>query len=536
MENPSLESNQSNISLFERNKFLISIIFIVIVCVPPVLLCRENIVDPYFCISLAAAEKTGIEGKISAIHFGDFSYDPNKQGHLGYESILTVLILLTNLPPKILAVLPIGGFLVPFSFFTFTRYIFKSKYIAAFFAIAIAYDPSISPNHYSIFAYTWADYLFFLFMMIIGKISNEGKDFAKITLISLIFLGTFSIYWTTPVLMIIYLMSFNAIILIEKSLNKNTYIKSGITLKTTLMFVTVYLFFSKVLYGQFLHSIKNESYGGPLDAISQLISWIYFSKELQIEQYSAKLDMPIYNSILMLRYIVILLPILLYLCVKIFRVFKSNRCDSLFDFYSYIMWPTMIAGMGQTIAYGLRGHLSLRYISLLFLPLTIISLDKLKMKMIKKIVFFLILSFVICGMAYITLNDYPGLNKITNIDKSSKFMFDKALNDTNVLMDINTFGSYLLDSIYHKSTLTPIFYNSATYGMFIGDFNILNGSLLEFNYVVMNIKMSLWPTSSSNWRTYEPLSKYFNYINENNQISKIYDDSYIWIFKTIVQK
>lgn len=507
-----------------RHKLLITIQLLLLIFIPGLMLSREGIIDPYNLISLAAAEKAQALGIISKVGFGEFSYDPYQQGCLGYESILIVLLSVLGKPSLAVAVMPIGSILVPLLFFCLTRKIFGSNILAAFFAIYMAFDPSISSSHYNIFVYSWVEILMFSFIIITLNIYDNGKNIRLIILLLILFTAAFSMYWTTPFIMMVFLVIMNGLVLFKQKVEKKVDYKKFLSFNISIAMLVIYLGFSQVLYSEFIHVLVKESSGGSLDAIYDLMSWLSSNNSVVVDPYSANLELPIYNIILMLRYIVIFTPIFIYITYISIKTLITRRFEKP-DRKSFVLWPSLSGATVQSIAYAMRGHLSLRYSSILLLPATIISLEKLGLKRMKIVVCIIIILLAVGGFFYLYSEGFPTLNKTSNIGVSAHFLIEKSNTESYALTDMNTFGIYLIEGVEYNNTFSIILYNSNYYDKLLGNSNFSDTDTGKYiKYIIINNKMANDPTASSTWRSYEPIADHYDQINTNTELSKIYDD------------
>jgi hypothetical protein len=518
----------------EINRCLLLILLFLVCFSPALLFSQKKIIDPYNCITLACVEKSLVAGRIASINLGNFHYDPYAEGNLGYQAIIIIIAEICGLSTKEVAILPIGGIIVPFMFYFLARKLFNSDLLAAFFAIFIAFDPSLSPGHYNVFAYTWERPLLFIFIVLTTKILERGKKWENALLLFLVFVGTFYLYWTTPLIMIIFLFDVNFLLLIQILLGRQDEVKGKLTINSVLAFAVIYLAFNKVLYNDFLPAVVHEKYGTVTDALDQLLAWTGIATQsTRAEKYTATTSGdPLYDWILMFRYITMLIPIALYVVTKLINICREHKLRLNFDAYSYLFWPIILAILAQSIVYAARGHLSFRYASILFLPETLIALDRLKVKRLKVFTFLILLCLIFSGFSIILFKDYPGLNKSSDsIGNSAQFLFDKSSYNAKVLMDLNTFGLYLLEGISKQKTLLIKFnfYDSDIYGMIVKTERNNLGKTID--YVIVNKVIANSPTLAPGWKRYEPLSNYIEDINNNLNIHKIYDNG-IWIFKT----
>ncbi len=516
------------------NESLLLLLLFTICFLPAAILSHYAVVDPYNCITLATAEQYMHVGKLAPIEFGDFRYDPEEQGHQGYECFVIVLLVILGGNSVNVATLPIGGIIVPILYFILARRLFNSNLIACSFAIYVAFDPSLLPGHYNIFVYTIERSLFFAFIFIEMLILKAGKSTDKSMLLIFMFISTFSVYWTTPVLMATFLLIVNLLLILNVKVNSAKNDMRKVTIPVVVSFIVIYLAFSKVLYNDYIPSVRDARYGTQVDALMQLVDWLTISQSPKIgnEYIASTSGDGILNIILILRYLVILTPIIVYLGLKCYDVLKHKKIKATIDIYSLVMWSIFVTGVVQTLAYSARGHLSIRYIGLLFLPLTVISLIRLNSHKLKVLTLLLLCSLVVFGYAYTYSQDFSGLNKVSGLKNGADFLFNHSHEQDTMLTDLNTFGPYLVESVNYGTHPEIVFYSTPLFSLIVNpyDTNLTKNSEDNLNYVVINKKLSDSPTAATSWVLYQPLDKYFGKIDQNMKINRMYNDGNIWIF------
>lgn len=514
----------------KMNKRLLHILVFMICILPATYFSSHKVIDSYNSISLATVEKSIQTGRISEIHFGDFSFNPYDEGHLGYESMIIILSEASGIEAREIAFYPIGGLLVPIIFFALTMRLFSSSLISLLSAIFIAYDPSLMPGNYSIFAYTWERILMFTFIIVVIRYLRDFRGAPVHLVLLTIFLGTFSLYWTSPFLMVVILASLGVLLKRSSAQGDSRAGRRGDIGILTIATIVIYVAFSRVLYKDFLTALLSDRYGGISNTLSQFFAWVSLGESSPIDEYSLVTSgITLYDSTLVLRYLIILLPIAAYVIMSA-RTHLRRKGGEL-DVYSGVMWPVMAAAATQSVAYGLLGRLSFRYVTLLFVPLTIISLRRLGLEKYISIVLVFLVALVAFSFSIIITEDTVRLNETRGISNSTSFVFEHTATNSSALMDLNTFGIYLLEGVTTNENLRTVFYDSENFGLVVNPPTLREDVTSQTlpDYVIVNIVMSMSPTVAPNWRHYEPIGYYLDEIAQNSQLGQVFSDGFVLV-------
>ena len=502
------------------------LILVGFVCLLPSLyLAVNSVIDPYYCTTLAVADESNREGFISPVTFSEFTYDPEDSGHQGYYAILVGICQVCGFSSLETAFLPIGGALVPFLFFALTRKLFKSDSLAACFALFISYDPSLLPGHYSVFAYAWERILLLLFLICVISLYEGRKRGSFLFVIIIAFVGVFSVYWTTPVLMILFLATIQ-LSRIGKTLTADGSFpnRNIVGILGVVALLVVYLSFSRILYDEFLPAILYERYGTLGDAADELLAWTIFGgQQSEAVRYSYQLASNwILNVVLVSRYIVIMSPIVAYIAIRFLRSGRVIRSKS--GPKDMVFLPAFVTCAAQTTGYALRGHFSLRYALILFPLLSVISMEKIGQARIRALPIALLAILAVFSFTNSVLSDEDMYIGYTSLDSSSAFLFENGDEDSWTVMDLNTYGVYLVQGVATNNSLNVMFYTSEVFGYVIGEDESLRLDGRQLRYVVINSDLLKHPTAAPNWTRFEPLAWHLSDISENYVMSAVYDD------------
>lgn len=484
-------------------------------------------IDPYFCTTLGTVIESMKNGRISIAEFGGFQYDPDESGHLGYQAVIMSISAVAGVDPVTVAFLPIGGFLVPLTFFVLARRVLKSTLIAALLAILIAYDPSMLPGHYSVFAYAWERPLLFTFVFAILVTMQGNRRLSGHLLMIVIFFGTFSIYWTTPFVMVVFLLTVSIIDRIGRRELKTR--AGGTMISIAGAFAIIYLAFSRILYRDFIPSVVSEKYGTFEDALQEMAGWIGLGNIQHLDPYEVTASAgSTYNMALLIRYLIIAIPIIAYGFYYTLKI--AGRKPVRLDTPTYFFLPSLVAGFAQTIGYAFRGHLSLRFIFLLAPIASVISMERMNLRRFRIVPVALALIIVVTLFPVSIIGNSYRTGIMESTEAGAEFAFKTIDPSEDILMDLYTYGVYLVRGVSSNEDISVNFYTSDVYYELLGVTSPINETAGSFSYVIIDLSIADATTAAPNWKSYEPLSWYFEEVENNPRLNKVYDDQSTWIF------
>ena len=118
--------------------------------------------------------------------------------------------------------------------------------------------------------------------------------------------------------------------------------------------------------------------------------------------------------------------------------------------------------------------------------------------------------------------------KFSDAEPSAEFCFASVHSDSSVLMDMDTYGTYLLISVRQNDSFIVRFYNSDRYTQLLGE-NDAYGEP-DFDYAIINLEISAEPISAPSWHSYEPVENYLEDINQGSHLIRLFDDGTIHVF------
>lgn len=447
-----------------------------------------------------------------------------------YETILYSISGIGGLNGLQLAIIPLGSVIIPICYFAISKSILKSNIMATLLILNIAYDFSIYGSDYSTFAYTWTNILFFSFILVyLSYLRNNGSSKYIIPLY-LIFLATYYMHPTYTAWIMLFVLYFSVFVIVAKELNFK--IDSGSYLNLALVFFLIYIGFNKAIYKIYLRKIISEEQGMVYEFISTIKSFLGLSRELP-EKYALQSAPP--NQLLGYSSFARTFVILVILSVIIFIWIKNNHknISKIFNRDLVLIGALLMVGISHLVAYGLYGHMSVRFITLIYPIVIVWIMQKIYIRKTIQIAFLAILIFLgVVQTVSFGIQNYDISNDISEYSIPGSFwLFNKGYDSSRILSDYETSQIFYFYFKSENHIFVQRFYDSKVYDMLV---NSIENEKLKYttDYIIINNRTANNPTSFRGWKYYESLSKYMKEIDYNTKINKIYDDNNIWTFIT----
>jgi hypothetical protein len=514
------------------------VLVLIIACFfPSFLLAERRITDPYFNTVISQVMAGFEDGKLTPVMGGETVVsDPYELGHLAYPTVLLTIAKICGVSPKYVQFLPIGGLLVPLLMFVLLRKILRSNVLAAMFALYVAYEPMLSEGHFNTFAYAWARPLFFTFFIIIVRLLNKRTP-EDILLLVLVYVGTFLIYWTTPLWMLVLWTSIFLFMTMQTWFDRHSQSHGKQSVSLVLVFGIIYLAFSRLLY-QYIPTIVDAVYGGPEEAwtlfIWQIKELLWSSQEPGPYAYvGATSTNPVLGWALFARYIVLLIPIGIYIIIKMQNIVKSHSLVQAGQTrLSPLIWGGLAIVIVHVSVYALRGHISFRPVLLVFPIIGAICIEQLQVPKVLRPLFPLLLSFLAIFGFFL---HYPETQKY-DVESSAYWLLERA-EGTKVLTDLYTSQEYLVEQIERDIWLERSVFDTIAYEFVVkGEEALISHGLPRdrWDYVIIDNDRLQHPILSGGWRLYEPLSAHFQEFRNNSSLNAVYDEGRFLIISTSV--
>jgi hypothetical protein len=498
------------------NRRLLLIFVMMLSLLPAFYLATLHTVDPFLYTPLSEVSKGATFGELSEIN----------EDQPSYVVILYTISSLCNIPPLQLAYLPIGAIIFPFCIYALSRRIIDSKIIPILLLLYFAFDFSIYQGQYSVLAYAWAHPLFFIFILLYFMHSSSEKRNPRLvalillTFTCIVFLHPTYVFWA-----ISFAVGLNVIIAITKS-GRFPNVKLTPTPFLTISLFVIYFGFNQVYFGFYLHRV--------LLVEPEMISEQFISMLRGFLGLSAPLTSPyqiwVGAPTAIIGYAAFARTSILVLCLLLGMgawIKKNHRNMGIkFDTPMVLIIALLIAGAMHTIGYAFYGHISMRFMILLF-PVTAVFLMK-KAGLRRSINLFVALIILLAfaqTASYVTSN--PEVNNLdVQLAPYSNWLIAHKTSDVVLLSDFST--SQLTNYYFETAgeSMTQRFYYSEFYSSLVsGDEEIVVAEFVALNW-------GEEVTLSVGWATFEPVRDHSVEISENVHLNRIYDDGLVSLMRS----
>jgi len=438
-----------------------------------------------------------------------------------YTITLYAVSSITGIDPLVMGHSPIGCLIFPFCVFAITRRLVGHSIYPTLLLLFFAFDFSIYPGYYNVFAYAWTFPMFFSFILIyILYSTSEKRNIKYISLILILFTATVFLHPTYVFWAITFAIGINIFISLSKlfHFSKVNFIPTPFL---AVLLIVIYFGFNQLTFGVYLNKvllIEPDTISEQF--ISLFRSFLGLSTELA-EPYQISASVP--TTIIGYGVFARTAMILICLMAGIIYWFRRNygNISRKFDNPMIVMFSILFVGIMHTVGYAFYGHASLRSIGLIFPIVALLILTKVNMKRLLKI-----FMAVILILAFSQTISYVASNPpVSGIDIETEPFCDWIMFHTNKDVQLlSDFDTSQISSYHFRSAdraLDQVYYDSDLFASILkGDEGIGNIQFIAFNW-------ELDKTTSLGWVIYEPVLKYANQISENTHLDRIYDDGQI---------
>lgn len=508
------------------SRIYIYLFLIILLLIPSLFLVHIKLINPFFWWPLSDI--------FVITNSGDMSRTTSMLSETpAYGLILYILSTVSGLTPIKVAYYPIGALIVPLCYFCLSKKIFESTLMAILITLYIAYDFSIYPGYFSTFSYLWTETLFISFLILYIFIINK-KDWRYFILIFIIFVTTYNLHPTYTFWIITLTLAINLSLYLVKIIDPDR--KISLTTSTFWVFVVFYFSFNQLIYSQFIRKVISIEPSMISDEFLSTIKSFLGSHPLT-EKYTLPTQPP--NAIIGYSTFIRTVVIFVFLSVALIFWIKNNyrNISQKFDNDMILLTSLLMVGVIHTVGYALYGHMSLRFIVLMFPIATVLALKKANLRDTVAIIF--LISIILLGVlqtgSYIIEHYKDPVNNIDNVKVGSIWLLKEVHGTPGILSDFDTSQILNFYFISENRNISQKFYNSELYNLIVSpEYNQETNKALrtKIDYVVINNANIDETTTSVGWKNFEPLSKYSYGIENNININKIYDSGNIWVSKT----
>lgn len=506
------------------NKYLAYILLCIVILFPSVLFSKLQITDE-FLYQVAGFVKYQSE---STFLFDSGYYGTNAlQKFLpGYPILIAMLSKVTGVVADRLMFLPLGSVILAVCIFSIAKKIFDSAGVAFFCALYSSYELSLL-NHYNIFAYSWNYPLYILFVSILIDLYSN-KKWQSILLLFILFFGAFLIHYNVPIWMMIALFILSLMSYIKTKCSTHEYYNQYWYLLTSLL--VIYVGYSKIFYNVWLPNFKTSIIGDSTNLFTNQISAQVLAQSSSIEKYRilSQWDSHI-SSLRLLMIIIIITPILIGIIISMKSVIFNNNFPIDSSLFQLIIAIGLVTATTDMAIYGSYIGINVKYLTF-FLPIvSVIFLSGMKFNKFYKNAFIIILLFVVMTTFVLTIQHYEKnpFSTTEQFEPSKEWFYGSIDSSKTILADLGTFGIFIM--VPPNYTLVyPKFFTSYDYEYIVNASSIHKPNV---DYVIIDSKSKIYkPIHGFSNILYEPFGNYLQEINGNSAISKIYDDSLVYIY------
>lgn len=490
------------------------VLLLFLIALPLFLLSYFQVTDSFLYLKLVDVERLRQQHFLSSFSLASTP---------AYDTEILTLSYVLNINSEDLQFLPIGGIVLVITYFACIKNIFTHKkdyLVLIILPLILLYTVSQSSSFYNIFLHAWAYTLYFTFILIfLILIKKETLRSIYICLLMLVFIASNSYYYTTTVWMVIFSVGY----LIVSLLSEN---KAKITHNVVIAFFVIFLYFNQVFYKVFIPKLNAISVTEIVDLkISSFLQKFLATPPIETQYlYSSQ---KIFGLIYLLNLIVLLLPVIIYgvyVAIKTIKTYKNIKFGSLnIQLHQKLIFIFIITTLLDMLAYLSYGVILFKYIILIFPIVTYISIKNLGFHRYAglALIVLLISNTVLFGTSFYREDSIASDTTYNDITLLESWMLQKNNQSFTILSDFDTNGKFFVKlSENNKYGPRFVYYDSKTYGNII-----LNNSINNIDYLIIDVKSIKHPVKSIYWRTYEPILKYKNNIDNNRNLNKVYDSS-----------
>jgi hypothetical protein len=479
--------------------------------------------SPWTLFRIARIELSLPSNNIATYASSAAAYRPE---HLGEVFLDTAILLFSQWPGDWVSLLPLGSLLSVIFYYTITLKISGSRIIASAMAIFVGWYYPRLVSQYSIETYVWTNSLFIGFLLVFWEWLSESKVLYSSSII-FFFIITFLFYQTTPIWIIIALISAISMISIKKLGNSGD--RKNVSWALPLFCIVFYLAFDTVIYGDFIARITSEAtHENLLESLtSKIIFPLFQNTNVSLPAYHTLVpNSPIATTSTLFSWLIMVIPVVFWLMAKLFTTWRrKNFFDLVNTREDIFIWSMIFVASGHAIGYSNYGSVSLRVVPLTFPLLLCIIPKNIDLPYAKQISYFLTLSLTLTatiGFWGYSITFKPDLHDV-EIGYAADLIPDKS----NILADAGLYGALNLKAAINQKKFELKWPESKKY-----DALIKGQDIRDFSVDNIVIDKSNKPLTTLSWVFLDPWMLYINQIDQNSYLNKVYDSSYISTFQS----
>lgn len=486
---------------------------------PGLFLSYMSLDTPWTLFRISRANNFLSQGQVQDIGISVLGYRPE---HMAGEFLYFGLLQATGWEPNSLVLLPTGSLLLAILSFALAKKISGSYFVSACSAIFASW---FYPRLYTQFGtqtYAWTNILFLSFLLIYFHWLQKQNKISFILLTG-VFLATFFHYHTTPIWMILIMVT---TYLVKAATGKDSRLKHiKISFAAPLIFAVIYLQFDTVVYGDGLVRLVNEV------TQSYFFESVYLRFFAPLFQFSPPTLNPFevaytnpkvatYSTLLILLLISLPVGIWILKCIQS-AIKKMDLRYLAMDEKDLFTWAILVAAIGHTLMYGLYGQLDIRVVQSAFpflLPLVFRQVKNNKTYI--NIIFVSLATAAVVGFISFSQSLTPYMTT-SKLGSSTLLMRDGE----KVLADANTYGTILAKGTDGGKVFDNVWLNPEIYRQIVFSDQIDS----RVDYIAADTSGN--PISTINWRKLEPWINYVEEISGHYDLERIYASEHLVLFQ-----
>ena len=424
-----------------------------------------------------------------------------------------------------MGLVPVGSFLTAILYYGVAREISQSPRTAAAVTLyATWYYPSLA-NQFSTNPFVWTNILFLSFVLILHRwLAIRTKAFS--VLIAIFFAATFLHYHTTPLWMLAALATAVAGMKIRNR-NSGDH-QATISWSLPLACLIIYFTFDSVIYGVGLVRLHKETVSEALieSFASRIIGPLLSREHGMLGAFeTVPLNPMVATWTTLLVFLLLMGVVGIWFAAKIHEVLISREIKNLVRTTDEIfVWSMIAAAIAHALVYSISGAVSLRVVPLAF-PLILSPIAK-SLGLAERVAPILALtlaSFAVVGLISVAPTIMPDLLA------SQTGLAPTLVNDGDrVLADANVYASLLTNAAEDGKVLDLVWLDSDIYAALVGKNPVDRNA---FDYLVIDSTGK--PIVSADWVFLEPWTRHTAEIDQNSDLSRIYDSDNIAVFQSV---
>ena len=514
------------------NRALLYLLCALIAAIPLAYSSVRGSVDPYLVgiVSSAVLYQSASHVPIEATQFG---YVP------GLGILLIVLAKVSGLDPEFTMYLPIAGGLLILTSVVLARRFTRSTPLALAVALVIGYR-WLPSDLSTVWPHAFGFTLYFLFATMYLKMETARQS-RYVVVLWILFLGIHMFSYTTE----LWVIAFVGVATLLAYLRQGQ--KSKLTTSLLTAIIVTFFGFTKIIYTGFIPGLQTgaNEFGFGLQA---LVSSLFRAGPAVPYGWVPPPTPLIVLLLQVVWYLALFLPPGLVLGQRIIKSSKSRNIRTLFGV------PPGIAGFVSVwpfdaVAYAVLGALPVglfRYSTLSGTLLTMPALEELTSKRIARstgtirlsasrlmAVALVVVSMVLFASATSQVLTLTSLSKYADTRPGANWLLSNQPGVQSVYSDHMTQSQFAIAAarlgLYFG---TPDLYNVTSYEALLGIGSYAsNRSYFGNRYVVVNLELAKFKTTSGHWIDFEALQPHLSQIDANPGLSRIYDDGNLWIMQ-----